>query len=251
MTARALIGGQMRHLGAWKPSPLKLRGIKPTFDVAELRLEHTIAAVPTDYDQGQLSSCGPNALAEAYETMLGGKWSRLFSYFFTRATEGDFLDDDGVTIADLVGVAHTMGMPPETLWPYDLGQFAIPPPLVALVEAVKRRVTESNVIVDLDHLLYELDREQPVLLGFGVPKSMEDGAGGGTATTGLVNVPSSTDPSIGGHAVLAMGFSRTDGYIRTTCHYGGDFGDHGTIKLPFAHFTGCNASDFTAIREIG
>jgi hypothetical protein len=102
-------------------------------------------------------------------------------------------------------------------------------------------------------LLLELDRGQPVLLGFKVPASMEDGAGGGTATTGIVNVPSAVDPPIGGHAVNAIGADCDRKLVRCTCHYGRDFGDPGvpgTILLPFAMWAAGMVSDMRAIRSI-
>lgn len=249
MTPRAIIGGVDRHLGAWRPARAKLCGVRPQVEITALREEHTIAGVPTDYDQGQLGSCGPNSLAEVYEYRLGGKWSRLWAYFFTRAGEGDMLVDDGVTIADLMDVACAIGLPPEALWPYVPAQFATPPPVEVFPAAAQHKVLEQDVVVDLPHLLHELDRDQPVNFGFRVPRSMQDGAGD-TATTGIVRVPSAADPEIGGHAVTAIGFSRPRGMVRATCHYGPRYGDGGTIWLPFAHFTGGNATDMRAIRRI-
>lgn len=251
MPATALIGGQLRHLAAWKPSYLKVQGVKPPVELAALRMEHTIANFPTDYDQGALGSCGPNSLAELYQHDLKDRYSRLFAYFFTRATEGDFLDDDGVTIPDLLSVAQTMGMPLERLWPYDIDKFQVAPPLGTLIEAVKARIEGVDIVVDLAHLLFELDNEQPVIMGFYVPASMQDNAGeDSTAATGIVRVPSATDPKIGGHCVVAIGFDREKQLVRCTCHYGPDFGDKGTIWLPFGHWAAGNVMDMRAVRRI-
>jgi len=244
----AIIGGVERHMSAWKPSPLKLRGVKPAFDVTSLPVSTRINAFPTDYDQGQLGSCGPNSLAETYEFDLnGGKYSRLFAYFFTRATEGDFIDDTGVTIPDLLSCGHSMGLPLETAWAYDIGKFQVPPPVEVLASAVAHRVEQWDWIVDLEHLLFELANGQPVMCGFQVPTSMQTEE---CARTGLVNVPSASDPAIGGHCVNFIGYDREAELLRATCHYGTDFGDHGTILLPFAHVTSGNVNDMAAIRGI-
>lgn len=247
MNQTAIIGGVERHMGAWKPSRFKLTAPKPDIDVTKLRMRHTIEKVPKDYDQGQLGSCGPNALAELYEFLTGQKFSRLFAYYFTRATEGDVGEDGGVTIPDLLDVAHTMGMPLESLWPYDIAKYRDVPSLQAFAEAFKHRVIRNDIVVDLEHLLYELDNEQPVLFGFQVPSSMQTAE---CARTGLVNVPSATDPSIGGHAVLACGFDRELERVQTTSHYGEEYGDHGTLWLPFAHFKSGNACDLRAARSV-
>lgn len=249
MTAALIIGGTPRRLDGWKPTGRKFGAARPSFDVASLRAAHTIATVPTDYDQGQLNSCGPNSIAEIFQHFLGEKCSRLFLYYWTRATESDTAGDDGVTIPDLVDVASAMGMPLEDVWPYDVARFADAPPLPALAEAIHRRIVQQDVIADLDHLLYELDRDQPVTLGFGVPSSLEDGEGA-AATTGIVAVPSTADPRAGGHCVNAIGFDRARELVRCTSHWGSSFGDHGTILLPFAHWSAGNVMDMRAIRRV-
>ena len=70
------------------------------------------------------------------------------------------------------------------------------------------------------------------------------------AATGIVKLPSASDPVIGGHCVNAIGYERASAMVKCTSHYGSDFGDRGCIWLPFTHFTGArpNASDLTAIR---
>ena len=244
----AIIGGVERHLGAWKPSRLKLQGVmRSDINVAALPMVYVIPGVPTDYDQGQLGSCGPNSVAEVYDFDHKARFSRLFLYWFTRATEGDAFVDGGVEIPDLLAVASSMGMPLETVWPYDIAAFEAAPSLAALVAAQAHRVERWDVVPDLDHLLFELTQNQPVTFGFNVPASMQTDE---CASTGLVAVPSATDPAIGGHCVNAIGFDRDAQLVRCTCHYGGAFGSGGTILLPFAHFTSGNASDLSAIRSI-
>jgi len=248
-----IIQGQQRHVGGWKPAAMRMRGWKPPgIDVNALPMAHVIDGIPLDYDQGQTSSCGPNALAEMYEhdfTRDGqrAQFSRLFVYFFVRCREGDLLEDDGVTIPDLISVASTMGMPLERSWPLESKLLIVPPTPQVLGEAQMHRVQRADLVVDLDHLLAEIAADQPVLLGFGVPQSM---ASDETARTGVVNVPSATDPLVGGHAVLAHGFDRANRLVKCTCHYGTGFGDSGAIHLPFDHWSRGNVSDMTAIRSI-
>lgn len=245
---RAVIGGQSRHLSSWRPSPFKLRGLKPVIDLGALPMQATIAGVPTDYDQLELGSCGPNSVAEVYEHDYPGvKFSRLFLYFFTRATEKDLFEDAGVTIPEMLSVAHTMGICLERTWPYAAERYLFPPPLSTLIEAVKHRVQLWDPVVDLDHLLFEIANNQPVILGFGVPRSMQ---GEEAQRTGLVAVPSRDDERIGGHCVTAFGYDRARRAVKTTSHYGPEFGDGGCLWLPFEHFEGNNASDLSAIRKI-
>jgi hypothetical protein len=246
----AIIGGVPRRLDSWRPSGKRYGAAQPDVDLAALPMTLALS-VPRDYDQGQASSCGPNSLGECGEFLTGRKLSRLFVYYWTRAVEGDPDQDGGVLIPDLLDIGSSMGMPLETTWPYDLAQLEAAPPASALVEALQHRVTEQAIIADLDHLLYELAvTRRPVLLGFSVPQSMEDGTGGTTATTGIVNVPSATDPVIGRHAVVALGFDRTRCMVQTTSHYGSGFGDAGTLWLPFAHWLAANVADMRAVRAM-
>lgn len=247
---RAVIGGQLRHLGAWRPSRLRLRSVKPAVELAQLPAVHTIDGFPTDYDQGSLGSCGPNSAAEVYEFNLHQKFARLWLYYFTRSVEDDTGDDAGVEIPDMFGVLHTMGMPLETSWPYDITKYDHIPPLTSMREALGFRLLQWDPIAGLEHLLFELANNYPVTCGFQVPASMMDGAGGTTATTGLVPVPSEANPSVGGHCVNLIGYDRPRQLLKATCHYGPAFGDHGCIWLPFAHVTGGNACDLSAMRRI-
>lgn len=246
--ARVIIGGVARHLGAWKPSGRRLGAVPAgAFDYGQAVRVFGCDQVPTDYDQGQLGSCGPNSLAEIYQVITSEKYSRLFAYWWTRADEGDIFADGGVEIKDLIMVAHTMGLPPEALVPYDITKYQVPPGIEAIAAAYPHRITDSEILGDLDHCLMSLVAGKPFMLGFGVPQSMESGD---TETTGIVQVPSKSDPVIGGHAVTARKADLDKRMIQTTCHYGPDYGDEGCIWLPFEHFTGGNATDFTRINAI-
>lgn len=246
MIPSALIGGIRRPLSL-VPSGRRVGGIKPTLDLATLPVRTPWPdKLPRDYDQGHLNACGPNALAEIYEYHLLGKYSRLWAYYWTRAEEHDTADD-GVTIVDLIDVARTLGLPPEFMWEYNPTKYDDAPPTICFDAAT--RVTVDDVVVDLDHLLVELAGGLPVLLGVGLPASIEDDKGT-TAADGIVPVPTNANPRIGGHAVTAGAFDREKQMVQCTAHWG-DYGDKGTIWLPFDHWRTGNVSDMRAIRRIG
>lgn len=242
-----------RHLAAWRPSRLRLCAFRPAVNLASIPMQHTIANFPTDYDQGQLGSCGPNSAAEVYEwdQRKQTKFSRLWLYWFVRATEGDVDEDGGIEIPDMMSVLHAMGMPPETEWPYDVGRFRSPPPSSTLMSALRYRLDGWDLVADLDHLLFELANDQPVTFGFQVPASMEDGSGSSTATTGIVDMPSAANPIIGGHCCNFIGYDRARRLIKSTCHYGPQFGDGGCIWIPFEFVTSGLVRDMIAMRSIG
>jgi hypothetical protein len=242
----ALIGGVERRLNAWRPSGKRFAVAKPVIDLAALPMRFGLDGFPTDYDQGQLGSCGPNSLAECFEFLGGFRASRLFAYYWTRATENDIDEDGGVTIPDLLDVAQTMGLPPEVTWPYDIARYRDQPPVIALVEAAAHRVIQQDPIADLEHLLYDLaTRKSPVMMGFQVPSSIS-----ATGADGVVLVPGASDPGIGGHCVVAHFADREREMVRCTCHYGSAFGDAGCIWLPFDHWRAGNVADMRAIRAV-
>ena len=251
MTASILIGGTPRILGH-RPSGRRVGALKPAVDLAALPMRTPwLDKFPRDYDQGALNACGPNALAEIYEYKLApsGRYSRLFSYYFTRSSEHDTADD-GVTIDDLLTVAHTLGMPGEMLWEYDPAKYDTAPPTIAMDAAAAFRLKTFDAVADLDHLLFELTNRQPVLGGIALPASIEDGKGD-TARTGIVPVPSDANPVIGHHAVNFVAYDRERQMVQCTSHWGADYGDHGTLWLSFAHWTSGNATDMRAVRKIG
>src|SRR5215831_9700412 len=83
------------------------------------------AACPPVYDQGRIGSCTANAIAAAFEFDLKKQGltdfmpSRLFIYYNERAMEGHVQFDSGAQIRDGVKSIATLGVCPETDWPYD------------------------------------------------------------------------------------------------------------------------------------
>ena len=92
---------------------------------------------PPIYNQGQLGSCTGNGIAAAieFDQMKLGKEkfvpSRLFIYYNERVMEGTVNQDAGAQIRDGIKSVATLGAPPESLWPYDIGKFADQPSVAA------------------------------------------------------------------------------------------------------------------------
>src|SRR5579864_1941565 len=80
---------------------------------------------PPVYDQGQLGSCTANAISGAIQfdqKKQGGTFyapSRLFIYYNERNMEGTVNSDAGAQIRDGVKSVATLGVCPETEWPYN------------------------------------------------------------------------------------------------------------------------------------
>lgn len=206
---------------------------------------------PPIYDQGQLGSCTANAIAAAIEFDQKKKFvpSRLFIYYNERDMEGTIRSDSGAQIRDGIKSVATLGAPPEKDWPYEIGKFEDKPPSKAFKDAQKDLVTlYQRLIQDLNTMKGCLASGYPFVFGFTVYSSFE---GSKVAKTGIVPMPASDEKSIGGHAVMAVGYDDDSREFLVRNSWGTDWGLSGYFKMPYAYLTAPKlASDFWTIRGV-
>lgn len=208
---------------------------------------------PEVYDQGMLGSCTANAGVAAYSMLTGTqkKLSRLYLYFMERYLEGTTDVDAGATMRDIGKALHKFGVCSETLWPYVEKKFAVDPPDDADAEAAMYKIDAYRAIPSVTGIKRCLARGKPILIGMDVLPSFES-----TGKDGVVPVPGKNEQSLGGHAVLVVGYDdamgkkprgifsvifsalfRTDasGYFIVRNSWGKDWGDKGYCYLPRAY----------------
>jgi len=204
---------------------------------------------PPVYDQGQLGSCTANAIAAAIEFTNKKKFvpSRLFIYYNERAMEGTILSDSGAQIRDGIKTVATQGAPPEKDWPYVIGQFSQKPPMNAYTDAKADLITlYQRVIQNLNTMQGCLASGFPFVFGFTVYESFE---GPQVAKTGIVSMPAVNEKTVGGHAVMAVGYDDKKREFLVRNSWGSDWGLKGYFKMPYAYLTDPKlASDFWTIR---
>lgn len=215
----------------------RLRGVPPPeYDLRP--------AMPPVYDQGQLGSCTGNAIAAAmeYERDKQGLAdfvpSRLFIYYNERALEGTVSSDSGAVIRDGIKVVNTEGVCPETLWPYDIGVFSVKPPKRCYVAAKKDKAVLYEAIRTLGDLKDAIASKLPVVFGFTVYQSFESRS---VAQTGVMPMPKPGEATVGGHAVLAVGYSDPKRHVVVRNSWGSSWGDHGYFYMPYEYLTGSTA----------
>jgi C1A family cysteine protease len=228
--------------------PQKLAALPPSFDLRP--------QCPPVYDQGQLGSCTANAIAGAIQfDQMKQKLnpvftpSRLFIYYNERAIEGTVASDSGAQIRDGVKSVGQQGDCPETEWPYDITKFAQKPPSSCYSDARKYKVVSyQRITQSLAQMRGCLASGSPFVFGFTVYQAFESPD---VAKSGLVPLPGPKEQSIGGHAVMAVGYDDGSQTVTVRNSWGSAWGLAGYFKLPYAYIQDPNlASDFWNIQVV-
>jgi C1A family cysteine protease len=241
----------------WQPDPSDRQF--PTYSIAApgvlpKRVDLRQYASPVD-DQGRLGSCTGNALAGAIDLLenkdnkINVRVSRLFIYYQERVTENDINLDHGAYIHDGVTACTEIGIPLETVWPYDINQFAVKPSDAAYADAGKRKVTGSAKCQNIDDIKTALSNGHPVVGGFTVYQSFESPY---VARTGIMHMPNvNQEQNLGGHAVCFVGYDDARSVFIVRNSWGINWGDHGYFYMPYSVITTPDmSSDFWAISAV-
>ena len=210
------------------------------------------------YDQGQLGSCTANAIGAAieFDQMKQGLSaftpSRLFIYYNERVMMGDNYvnEDSGAQIRDGVKSVATQGVPPETMWPYDINQFTVKPPDDVYQAALQQRVKSyQRLVQNVNQMKGCLASGFPFVFGFTVYDSFESNE---ASATGNIPMPNTAAESVlGGHAVLAVGYDDAQQRFIFRNSWGKDWGNSGYGTMPYAYLIDTNLSDdFWTIRLV-
>lgn len=226
---------------AVRPPKIKL---PPTADLREFCSEIE--------DQGQLGSCTANALVGNLEFLDNqdgdGTFtdkSRLFLYYNERAIEHTTGTDSGAMLRDGIKTLHQSGVCTETEWPYDISRFAIKPSMNCYTDAKNHRIESYHRILSIDDMLACLAEGFPFVFGFSVYESFESQE---VARTGIVPMPSKYERTIGGHAVMAVGYNQTDKRFLVRNSWGTTWGMKGYFTMPYQYLETL-ADDFWTIRK--
>ena len=211
---------------------------------------------PGVYDQGELGSCTANAIAAAvaYDARTQQSAditpSRLFIYYGERDMEGNAAIDSGAFIRDGIKFVNTTGVCGEDEWPYDIANFATRPPQDCWDNATEvALVYERLDNTDLGALLGCLADGLPFVFGFTVYDGFESEA---VAQTGKLDLPTTSESVVGGHAVLAVGYDRATRRISVRNSWGDSWGQKGYFTMPWEYATNPDlADDFWVIRRTG
>lgn len=219
--------------------------------VSRIGLKNTIE------DQGNLGSCTGNASTSALEIVLGTgtpQLSRLMAYYNARVIDGTVGSDDGAYIRSVIKGLVKQSVAAEPLWPYNVARFRTKPSATALQDAAARlKATAANLeyvrLSTLADVKAALATRNPVVFGFAVPESFEN-----LPRTALLRLPTKGEAWLGGHAVMACGYSDKvkEPYIWVRNSWGANWGIDGYFKMTQNWFTDSRrlVDDMWVIRKV-
>ena len=247
-----------KHYG-WRPDHPDMRDYLLAVEPAKA-LPRTVSLrskMPAVYDQGQLGSCTANSIGAILEfnelkqaEADAATPSRLFIYYNERAMEGTISQDSGAEIRDGIKSVAQLGAPPETSWPYVITKFARKPPVRAYKTAMKHQAIRYARVAQTEMGIQNvLAAGYPISFGFTVYESFESDVG----SDGIVPMPEPGESTLGGHAVVAVGYKQIRRQLYFECRnsWGPDWADHGYFWLPAVYATSRNlAQDFWVIEQV-
>jgi C1A family cysteine protease len=237
-------------------------------------LRHLCSAVE---DQGKLSSCVGNACAGLLEVLenkgattftkkltpwekflcnVGVKKSgctgtftvgfmdvsRLFIYYNARARDGMERNDGGCSIRSALKELNAKGYCWEKEWPYDWGKVNTRPVSMCYASAKDHAITEYNSLFTVTDMMACLADGYPFVIGLSIYESFE---GSKARITGVIKMPSPKESSLGGHAVLCIGYNKKTERFLMKNSWGAGWGDGGYFTIPFEYVAGYGMDAWT------
>ncbi len=208
---------------------------------------------PPVEDQGNLGSCTANALAGALETLQNidrvpfVRMSRLFVYYNERALEHTVPQDSGASIRDGIKTLAQQGCCAESKWPYVISRFTVKPPASCFKDGLNHQITSYQRLDTLDDMRGCLAAGFPFVFGFTVYESFESAS---VAKSGVAPMPKSGEKTLGGHAVLGVGYDDAAKRFTVRNSWGTSWGKKGYFTIPYDYLASRDLSDdFWTIRK--
>lgn len=204
-------------------------------------------------NQRQLNSCTANAAVGALEILERKQGipqvdlSRLFVYYNTRVLDGNVDSDVGAYISNSMRAIKTHGACLESMWQYDTSKVFAKPGGECYRDGLGRQAMEYARVARGHGVRSALADGYPVVFGMMLRESFHRAATG----KGIVPMPADGDLSLGGHAMLIVGYDTEARMYLVRNSWGERWGDRGYCRIPFAMVDDPAMSwDFWIVRSI-
>lgn len=159
--------------------------------------------------------------------------SRLFIYYNARDLENSIASDDGCQIRDAVKQLANLGTCKEELWVYNIPKFATKPPKECYTEALKNQVLIYSRVGQTEQEIESVLADgYPVIFGMTVYAALESAE---VMKTGILPMPEHNDKSLGGHAVLLVGYDKATRKFLVRNSWGENWGLAGYFWIDYAY----------------
>lgn len=204
-------------------------------------------------DQGSIGSCTANAATSGLEIIYHRagqhiQLSRLYLYYYERAM-ANAIGKEGALPSNMMATLQLKGCCSESLWPYDITQENVKPPVACDVDA------SAYMVQDFEWPEYIGARAiswiknmvacgTPVLVSFALNQSFMNDCGCGNWRKDMWDISPSVPP-VGYHETAIIGWddSCSDGIGRWLVQnsWGKGWGDGGFYGMPYGHLPVANA----------
>ena len=203
------------------------------------------------YDQGELGSCTANAICGAYsydqkkQKQQSFDPSRLFLYYNERDMEHTTHEDSGASIRDGMKALNRYGVCQEILWPYDIDHFTSRPYDDCYYNARSHRsIKYKRIQNQLNELKTALSNGYPITFGFDVYQNFEE------FNASQETMPFPEGKLLGGHAVLAVGYSDERQCFLIRNSWGAQWGINGYFMMPYDFIVSEHCADFWVLEKV-
>ena len=247
-----------KRIYGWKPDLPDNRDF--LFEVKRpMDLPEKVDLRPNDmpvFDQGQLGSCTANAISAAYSFNMRKQVedeiftpSRLFIYYNEREMENSIPYDNGAMIRTGIKSINRVGVCDEQIWPYDISKFTEKPLTECYRQAERNKAVKYERLNNSKNELKTcLALGLPFVFGFTVYESFETKA---VAKTGKMPMPGKKEKSMGGHAVMGVGYDDTTNCFIIKNSWSEKWGDKGYFYMPYDFITDSDyCADFWVIQRV-
>jgi C1A family cysteine protease len=185
---------------------------------------------------GSCTACAAAGIVEYYEKVNFNNFtelSRLFTYKTSRNLLG-ITDDGGSTIRATMGALNIFGSCPERFCKYDVKNVNKEPSAFQYSLGQRTKSIDYYRVSTLDDIKLSLSNSIPVIFGFNVYENYTE-----ADEDGIFPMP--YGDIVGGHAIVAIGYTNSNLIIRNS--WGTLWGDKGYGYIPFEYLTN-DADDF-------